>query len=799
MYEADAGSLVERPPWFYRLWRRHRPAAGWAVFWLTLGAVLLLPVALLSGGMFAGLRPTVALSIPGFAFAWWLAQRRISGPAAAAVILVTGIAADLVWGVFVLRPLSLTVQLVGWWSWALTSRTATPAASEPVITYFREQGAVLAGYVQRVGCWVRGLIVGPGAPDNLVVIGLIVLLCWCIAAWAAWWVARHGQPLAALLPTGVFLAQQAFLAPRTISYVLVFLGVTAFLLVLARLVFNMRAWDAVGVDYAEDIRMDVLLTALALTVMVTILSPALPFFASGDFSRRFWQLFEPPWRKVEQQVSASFQVVAPVRSFVPPSGAAEGGLPRAHLPGAAPELGREVALRVRVAGDPSNLQLYWRGQTYDTYTGRGWENATEPEVRSFAAGQPWAAELPSTEGRRPILASFEVIRASRQVLYATGEPVGIDRPYRALLRGPGDLLALTAETGLGAYTVLSHVPEQNITTLAATGTIYPTDVISRYLQLPPDIDPRLIETAKDWTEGAETPYDKAAAIERELRKIPYSLDVPTPPGDRELVSWFLFDLKKGYCDYYASAMVMLARLSGIPARLAIGYATGDLDEATGQYSVTEAQAHSWPELYFPGIGWVPFEPTAALPAPARRASAEPALPPPKFMSGPEDLAAGIAEIQQSAVINSAVERRQATNRAFLAGALGMALLWALWLTRATRRPIPYEAGASVTAFARLAAWGSRLGASLDAGDTPREYTNDLTATAAVVAGRARWRKVRAVRAADVVRREAMKLTEDVERSLFAPEETPVVVARSSRKLWPALRELWVAKVTGRNS
>ena len=273
----------------------------------------------------------------------------------------------------------------------------------------------------------------------------------------------------------MFLAQQAFWAPKTISYVLLFLGTSAFLLVLARLVFSMRAWDAEGIDYAEDIRLDVLLTALALTIVVTIASPVVPFFASGEFSQRFWRLFESPWRRVEQQVSASFQVPAPVRSLVPPSGAAPGGLPRAHLLGAGPELGREVALRVRVRGDPSNLQLYWRGQTYDVYTGRGWENSpAKPLVRSLEAGQPWAAELPSTEGRRPIVASFEAVYASRQVIYAPGEPIGIDRPYQALLRGPGDLIALTSEASPDSYTALSHVPEQNITTLRATGAVYPS-------------------------------------------------------------------------------------------------------------------------------------------------------------------------------------------------------------------------------------------------------------------------------------------------------------------------------------
>jgi transglutaminase-like putative cysteine protease len=795
VYGDNLVTLEERPSWFMRLWHRYQPTTGWGVFLLTLSAVLLLPIALVSGEMFPGLDPAITLSIVAFVFAWWLAHRTVSGPAAAALILATGILADLLWGVFVLRPLPLVAQLGAWWSWAIGKRVAP----EPVVTYFREQGAVIGEYLQRVAWWIKGLIVGPGAPDNLAVIGLIILLCWCIAGWAAWWVARRGQPLVGLLLTGVFLAQQAFWVPDTVSYVLVFLGITSFLLVLARLVFNMRTWDAEGVDYAEDIRLDVILTGLALTVVVTMASPVVPFFASGEFSQRFWSLFESPWRRVEQQVGASFQVPAPVRSLVPPSGAAPGGLPRAHLLGAGPELGKEVALRVRVRGDPSNLQLYWRGQTYDLYTGHGWENEpATPLVRSLEAGQPWGAELPSTEGRRPIVASFDVVNASRAVLYAPGEPIGIDRPYQAVLRAPGDLVALASPSRADSYTALSYAPEQNSTTLRATGTVYPTEVISRYLQLPPDLDPRLIATAKSWTAGAETPYDRAIAIEGELRKIPYSLDVPTPPAGRELVSWFLYELKRGYCDYYASAMVVLARLNGIPARLAIGYATGNLDRTTAQYVVTEAQAHSWPELYFPGIGWVPFEPTAYLPQPQRRASAEPALPPPGYERGPEDLARGMAEIQQSAAVNVAVERRETANRRFLTAGLGLALLWAIWLTRATRRPIPYEAGESAEAFEQLAAWGGRLGQPLQPGDTAREYAGELASTACAIAGQARWRQAQAAGAAEVVRGEVLRLAENVERSLFAPAGAGQMSANRWDRLWAALRELWVARIIRRN-
>jgi hypothetical protein len=80
-----------------------------------------------------------------------------------------------------------------------------------------------------------------------------------------------------------------------------------------------------------------------------------------------------------------------------------------------------------------------------------------------------------------------------------------------------------------------------------------------------------------------------------------------------VVDYFLFDLQQGYCDYYATSMIVLARAAGLPARLVVGYASGSYDPASAQYVITEAGAHSWPEIYFPEYGWVEFEPTAARP------------------------------------------------------------------------------------------------------------------------------------------------------------------------------------------
>ena len=104
------------------------------------------------------------------------------------------------------------------------------------------------------------------------------------------------------------------------------------------------------------------------------------------------------------------------------------------------------------------------------------------------------------------------------------------------------------------------------------------------------------------------------ALERFLQQYPYSLD-PTilPPAGADPVDHFLFELKQGYCDYYASAMVVLARTVGLPARFASGYAVQPADEA-GRQTIYRINAHSWAEIYFAGFGWIEFEPTAGFAA-----------------------------------------------------------------------------------------------------------------------------------------------------------------------------------------
>ncbi len=291
------------------------------------------------------------------------------------------------------------------------------------------------------------------------------------------------------------------------------------------------------------------------------------------------------------------------------------GLPRQRLIGAGPELTRQLVMTVEVKDLSSVLPatrpwpLYWRSFTYDIYTGAGWRSSDTEEL-VLEANQPIGRDkLPN---HVEVQAVFRPIAAGDGSVYAPGEPVMLDRQGSVAWRSGTDLFGVQTSAG-GQLIVRSQAASVAEQTLRSAGQRYPDWVRERYLALPPDLPLRVKDLAIQLTGSEPTPYDRVRSIERYLRTFPYTLDVPRPPASRDLVDYFLFDLKEGYCDYYASAMVVLARAAGIPARLAIGYANGDYNEKSRRFMVTGADAHSWVEVYFPNTGWVPFEPTASRP------------------------------------------------------------------------------------------------------------------------------------------------------------------------------------------
>ena len=175
-----------------------------------------------------------------------------------------------------------------------------------------------------------------------------------------------------------------------------------------------------------------------------------------------------------------------------------------------------------------------------------------------------------------------------------------------------------------AYFMTSYVSVATDDSLRAAGEDYSTHITDHYLQLPASMPQRVRDLAESVTQGAETPLDKAQAIQGFLRgtDFTYSQDIDAPPADSDGVDHFLFESRTGYSDYFASSMAVMLRAVGIPSRLAAGYAPGQYHEESGLRFIRDSDSHGWVQVYFPEYGWIDFEPTPEWPVHARDLSDE---------------------------------------------------------------------------------------------------------------------------------------------------------------------------------
>ncbi len=267
--------------------------------------------------------------------------------------------------------------------------------------------------------------------------------------------------------------------------------------------------------------------------------------------------------------------------------------------------------------DPANQTYYFRSLTYDHYTSSGWMSSGG-KIFVYQSGQEAVDTYTNRQRLIQQEARFEQEVSATNKLYVVGELAVVDRLYNAYWREGESLSEFTDLFGATidglSYEAYSVVPVFSEDDLRNSILDYPDWVIERYLQLPDTVPERVINHSYELTSQELTAYDKMVALEQYLRTFPYTLDLPVKAASQDIADYFLFDVQRGYCDYYASTMVVLARAAGVPARLAVGYIGGTYDIENDYYVVTGDQAHSWVEVYFPEYGWVTFEPTAGRPA-----------------------------------------------------------------------------------------------------------------------------------------------------------------------------------------
>jgi protein-glutamine gamma-glutamyltransferase len=279
-----------------------------------------------------------------------------------------------------------------------------------------------------------------------------------------------------------------------------------------------------------------------------------------------------------------------------------------------------VVMRVR-ASKPG----FWRGQSFDTWDGRRWTASSE---RTRLISGDGVIELPVFEGSvinedaEDFIQTVYVDKPGPNLIFGASTATKLYFPDRSVLALADGTVRSGVRLEKGAvYTVISKRPTVNEARLlttpftvarASAGLAPPAQ--TAYTQLPPTFPTRVSELAATVTAEVPSLYAKVQALENWLaHNTTYSIDIPPLAPGADAVETFLFDQRVGFCEQIASSLVMMLRTLGVPARLGVGYASGTRNPFTGLYEVKASDAHAWTEVYFPGVGWLTFDPTASVP------------------------------------------------------------------------------------------------------------------------------------------------------------------------------------------
>ncbi len=273
--------------------------------------------------------------------------------------------------------------------------------------------------------------------------------------------------------------------------------------------------------------------------------------------------------------------------------------------------------------------FYWRGRTYDFYTGTGWERTLRGPRRILQSRDQTsdgnfvfrlAPEGPPRGKVKPYVHRFRPRASGSYSLYAAAEPQVVRAPFSQIFHRQDNTIGLWRGNMFGMsaseeYEVESGVSEPADSDLRSAGRSYPPDVAEMYLRQSasgPAYNPDLAALADEATAGFTNPYDKARAIERWVaQRCQYTLEAPAVPRDRDAAVHFLTVTRTGYCDLYATAVVVLCRYAGLPARMATGFIPGTPSPDNPRaYVLRNVDRHAWAEVYFPGYGWTVFDATS---------------------------------------------------------------------------------------------------------------------------------------------------------------------------------------------
>ncbi len=469
--------------------------------------------------------------------------------------------------------------------------------------------------------WVADVFSGGINTDELVLTLLVAILFWFLAYNANWHIFRLDRVWVVILPPGlILLANIVFFSIDEALDVHLFAFLMMALVLIVRSNLNRRHWDWYirGVRVPRVLRRQFAMIGILLSLLSLAFAWSIP---SNNLQNRLdtFQEFlasDP----IQQMVETWNRLFAPLEGDGPLT-TDYYGADLLNLSGAV-SLGDDVVFTVDAPLAP--YRYYWRSRIFERYINGQWSPSADLRFTDRAA--PLEVTMNSEvigARRQPVSQRFTIGTSNSRIYYAAPQPESIDKPGRIDLiytdkpnntsMNMSVIRPLKVLRRGESYTANSLISIATADELRGATRDYPPWVSSANLYIGAP-NTRVLELSRQIVAeaGAVNPYDQAKAIESWLRQnISYNESISEPPPGVDTVEWLLFDAREGYCTYYATAMIVMLRHLEIPARLAAGFSQGVYDANISQFVVREREAHTWVEVYFPGYGWIEFEPTTA--------------------------------------------------------------------------------------------------------------------------------------------------------------------------------------------
>src|SRR3989441_3659492 len=421
-----------------------------------------------------------------------------------------------------------------------------------------------------VNNWITQVLAGEAASDPTVFVLLLGASVWCATFVGSFVLARNGRIWDAVIFNGACLVINVSVALTNLyPDLIVFTLAVLVLLVRIHIVNLQERWAAQNIEPSGEMDWRLLRGGLTWTTVLVIMALVTPRVGAAEVLNGAWSTFEGPYHSVEAEWQRFFAGVSG------PSRLRGVSFSDSIRLGQAPNLGDRVVMTVEAGSGH-----FWRAVTYDFYTGAGWRTTESDKADKIT--------LPTAD-RELYQARFDIVVPHSNILFAANEPQKVDVPYQFYAGQDRSystsLLALNRSRAAGTYTVTSYISVADKQSLRRAQAISPEYIRQKYLQLPSTMPQRVKGLAHKLLDDVPNAYDRAEALETFLRSPPYqySPQVKATPSGRDPVDYFLFDLKQDFCEYFASAMVIMLREEGVPARLVEGFTTGTYDAASGEY------------------------------------------------------------------------------------------------------------------------------------------------------------------------------------------------------------------------